>query len=383
MIIRKPPMGWNSWNTFGHDISDKLIRETADIMADEGYLDAGYEYLVIDDCWQEPERDKNGRLAADKNKFPDGIKPVADYVHSKGLKFGIYSCAGSMTCEAFPASYDHEFVDAETFAEWGVDYLKYDYCFKPLGFDGPTLYRRMGLALANCGRDILFSACSWGADETRKWIKTTGAHMWRATGDINDSVGSIREHATKLIESSLKYSACGSFADLDMLTVGMYGSGNVGVGGCDDLIYKTHFSFWSLISSPLFIGSDIRDIKKEAKDILLNKDVIAINQDDGCWQPYEIGTKGGWNPGSIPTYVKLLSTGELAIGIFNFSEEDTKISTPIDRIGLNMGTGKTLEMTEVWTGETETVKNGVHKTMVPAHDCKLYRCRLVDIKYGV
>ena len=382
MIIRKPPMGWNSWNTFGHDISDRLIRETADVMADEGYLDAGYAYLVIDDCWQAPERDERGRLAPDRNKFPDGIKAVADYVHSKGLKFGIYSCAGSLTCEGFPASYDHEFVDAETFAEWGVDYLKYDYCFKPLGFDGPTLFRRMGMALANCGRDILFSACSWGADETRKWIRTTGAHMWRATSDINDSLASTKEQ-TRLFEPSLKYSACGSYADLDMMTVGMYGRGNVAVGGNDDLSYKTQFTFWAMMSSPLFIGADIRSIKKEAKEILLNKDIIAVNQDPGFWQPYEIGTKGGWNPRSVPAYVKLLSTGEILLGIFNFSDDDLKISTPIDRIGLNTGTGKTLEMRELWTGRTETVKNGVHKTLVPAHDCQIYRCRVVDIKYGV
>lgn len=382
MIVKKPPMGWNSWNTFGHDINAELIKEIADVMVRDGYLDAGYEYLVIDDCWQEMERDADGRLVPDRNKFPDGIKPIADYVHSKGLKFGIYSCAGMLTCEGFPSSYEHEFVDAQTFAEWGVDFLKYDYCNRPLTFDGPTLYRRMGLALANCGRDILFSACSWGADETRKWVKSTGAHMWRATGDLVDGVGSIREHA-KMFEQSVKYSSKGSFADFDMLTVGMFGAGNVGATGCDNAIYKTHFSFWAANNSPLFIGADIRNISGEMRDILLNRDIIALNQDEGCWQPFEIGTKGGWNPESIPTYCKLLSNGDIVLGIYNFSNEDAKITTALDRIGLSMSTGKTLEMHEIWTGDVEVASNGVHKCFVPAHDCKVYRCKIIDLKYGV
>lgn len=381
MIVKKPPMGWNSWNTFGYDINEQLIREIADAMVSDGYLDAGYEYLVVDDCWQEHERDENGRLVPDRKKFPNGMKTVADYVHSKGLKFGIYSCAGALTCEGFPGSYEHEFVDAATFAEWGVDFLKYDRCFKPMTFDVITLFRRMGMALANCGRDILYAACSWGADETRKWIKSTGAHMWRATNDVGDSQASIKELALKF-DRDLKYSSAGSFADLDMLVVGMYGNGNVGFGGCDDAMYKTHFTFWSQLNSPLIIGADIRNISKEARDILLNREVIAINQDEGCWQPYEIGTPDGWNPSGNPVYCKLLSNGELALGIYNFYDDEAKLATPLDRLGLNMSTGKTLEMREVWTGEVETVTNAVHRTTVAPHDCKLYRCRIVDLKYG-
>ncbi len=190
-------MGWNSWNTFGHDINEELIKTTADSMVSEGFLEAGYNYLVIDDCWSKRMRNEKGELEADPEKFPNGIKAVADYVHSKGLKFGIYSCAGNYTCAGYPGSYEYEFVDARTFAEWGVDFLKYDYCYKPAFEVGKMLYRRMGLALANCGRDILFSACSWGADETNKWIKETGAHMWRSTGDINDR-GKIKIPIDKL-----------------------------------------------------------------------------------------------------------------------------------------------------------------------------------------
>jgi len=381
MVVKKPPMGWNSWNTFGYDISEDLVREIADVMVRDGYRDAGYEYLVIDDCWQEPVRGADGRLVPDRKKFPNGMKPVADYVHSKGLKFGIYSCAGVLTCEGFPGSYEHEFTDAAAFAEWGVDFLKYDYCFHPSGFDPATLYRRMGTALANCGRDILFSACSWGADETRKWVKSTGAHMWRATGDLNDSVGGIREHA-KMIDRDLKYSAEGSYADFDMLVVGMFGKGNVGVGGCDAEIYRSHFTFWAQLGSPLFIGADIRSIAPEMREVLLDREVIAVNQDECLWQPYEIGGAGWWNPSECPVYCRLLSTGELAIGIYNFGEHDQKLCTPLDRVGLSQGTGKTLVMRDLRTGEIETVLTGVHKTTVPAHSCKLYRCRVVDLDYG-
>lgn len=162
MIKLTPPMGWNSWNTFGENINEKMIFETADVMAESGLRDKGYEYLVIDDCWSLRERDENGHLVPDPEKFPHGMKAVADYVHSKGLKFGMYSCAGNMTCAGYPGSYEHEFVDAETFASWDVDFLKYDYCYHSPILHGKYLYRRMGLALENCGRDILFSACSWG-----------------------------------------------------------------------------------------------------------------------------------------------------------------------------------------------------------------------------
>ena len=160
MIKNTPPMGWNSWNTFGSDISEDLIKEVADKLVDSGLRDLGYEYVVIDDCWSMRERDGNGKLVADSEKFPHGMKALADYIHSKGLKFGMYSCAGTLTCACYPGSYEHEFTDANTFAEWGVDFLKYDYCFKSTIIPGPVLYRRMGLALKNCGRDILLSACS-------------------------------------------------------------------------------------------------------------------------------------------------------------------------------------------------------------------------------
>lgn len=158
MTVLKPPMGFNTWNTFGGAINDKLIMETADAMAESGLKELGYEYVVTDDCWSEKRRDADGRLVPSREKFPNGIKPVADYVHSKGLKFGIYSCVGTMTCGGYPGSYGHEYLDAATFAEWGVDFLKYDYCYRPKTSRGEDLYRKMALALKSSGRDILFSA---------------------------------------------------------------------------------------------------------------------------------------------------------------------------------------------------------------------------------
>ena len=179
-------MGWNSWNTFGENISEELIMGIADAMVEKGLRDAGYEYIVIDDCWSLRERGEDGRLVADPKKFPHGMKYLADYIHSKGMKFGMYSCAGTLTCAGYPSSFDHEYLDAQTFADFGVDFLKYDFCYKPETSDGPLLYYRMGMALKATGREILFSACNWGSDNVWQWIRSTGAHMYRSTGDIVD-----------------------------------------------------------------------------------------------------------------------------------------------------------------------------------------------------
>ena len=181
-----PPLGWNSWNTFTWDINESLIFEIADCMVKDGYKDAGYEYLVIDDCWSLKERNENGHLVADPKKFPHGMKAVADYIHDKGLKFGMYSCAGTHTCAGYPGSFEHEFEDAKQFADFGVDYLKYDFCFKPRHMSGELLYKRMNLALRNCGRPILFSACNWGVQDPAKWMRSRGANSYRSTGDIFD-----------------------------------------------------------------------------------------------------------------------------------------------------------------------------------------------------
>ena len=191
MIAERPPMGWNSWNTFGKDINEELIFETADTMVEKGYLEAGYTYLVIDDCWALKERDEKGDLVPDPEKFPHGMKAVADYVHSKGLKFGMYSCAGILTCAGYPSSYDHEFQDAALFASWGVDYLKYDYCNFPKNADGMNRYHTMSMALKATGREICFAACNWGSEQSWNWMRSIGAHTYRSTGDIFDNFRSF------------------------------------------------------------------------------------------------------------------------------------------------------------------------------------------------
>lgn len=374
MIKNTPPMGWNSWNTFGADINEQLIFDTADKMVETGLSALGYEYLVIDDCWALKERDENGRLVADPQKFPHGMKAVADYVHSKGLKFGMYSCAGYLTCAAYPGSFEYEFIDAKTFAEWGVDFLKYDYCYHSSVIHGKYLYRRMGLALKNCGRDILFSACTWGADNTAEWIRETSANMWRSTGDVFDNWETIKSIIEQQ-EAILPYGGAGSFNDMDMLVVGMYGKGNVGLQGLNDTQYKTHFSIWALLGSPLMIGCDVRNMNKETFDILSNEELIKINQDADCRQVFKLSLYSGNN---IKAYARNLENGDIAVGFFNLTDKNVTVKFLLDELGLPVSTGKTLEMHEVWNGETVTVKNGTLIKNIEAFDSLVYRCRVVD-----
>ena len=369
MYIKKPPMGWNTWNTFGRNPNEDLIKETADALVSTGLKDLGYNYLVIDDCWSLKERDSKGRLQADPEIFPSGMKAIADYVHSKGLKFGMYSCCGPLTCANYPGSYDYEFIDAKTFAEWGVDFLKYDHCYKPGKVESALLYRKMGLALQNSGRDILFSACSWGVNETHKWIKSTGAHMWRTTGDINDSWESI-SNLYKQNKEIIPFSGPGFFGDMDMLVVGMKAKGLVGLRGCSKEEYRTHYAIWAMFNSPLMIGCDIRSMDDDTKEILMNKDVIAINQDALCAQPYEYG---------YDVWVKHLDNGDVAILIVNMQETKRDICVTLADIGLDNSTGKTLSVKDLWTGADVKVENGViHEEPLEPHSSRLFRCKVID-----
>ena len=391
-----PPMGWNSWNTFTWEINDKLIREAADAMASE-LKDAGYEYIVIDDCWSEKQRDSNGRLVPDRWKFPEGIKPVADYVHSKGLKFGMYSCAGTHTCGGHPGSFEHEFDDAETFAEWGVDYLKYDYCYKPDHIPGEILYKRMSTALRNCGRDIMFSACNWGNDDVYKWIRESGAHLFRSTGDIQDNWESIKRLALSQIGNEC-YGGNFCHNDIDMLVVGMHGGSNnewinsteQGVniiadsgetmpklGGCTDEEYRTHFSLWAIMNSPLMIGCDIRRMTPATKEILTNKDVIAINQDIECRGPYCI--KQWNNPDNVFSLVKPLSNGDYAIGMFNFGDRAGEMSLQFWDIGLTTASGRGLSVYDCWKHEELGTFTERFCTTVEPHGCVVLRAKVVKV----
>jgi alpha-galactosidase len=382
MVQLTPPLGWNSWNTIGENIDEKLVSETADAMVESGLRDAGYTYLVLDDTWQERQRDSQHRIVPDRMKFPNGIKAVADYVHSKGLKLGIYSCAGNMTCGQYPGSYEYEFIDAETFAEWGIDFLKYDYCFKPAADRGELLYRRMGTALANCGREILFSACSWGADETCQWIRTTGAHMWRSTVDIFDVWESVRTlaHQQRTLQP---YNSIGCFNDMDMLIVGMNGKGNCGLKGCTFNQYRTHYSLWALLGSPLMIGCDIRSMDNETRTILMNREVLKINQDASQWQPFIVGgsqvsSSGGTEDCFI--WAKLLENGDFAIGMFNLSGNSCNLYFCMAELGLNRSCEKKLVMRELWSGEeSETVDEHYVATLEP-YDCRIFRAKVVDAK---
>ena len=391
-----PPMGWNSWNTFTWEINDKLIREAADAMASE-LKDAGYEYIVIDDCWSEKQRDSNGKLVPDHWKFPEGIKPVADYVHSKGLKFGMYSCAGTHTCGGHPGSFEHEFDDAETFAEWGVDYLKYDYCYKPDYIPGEILYKRMSTALRNCGRDIMFSACNWGNDNVYKWIRESGAHLFRSTGDIQDNWESIKRLALSQIGSEC-YGGNFCHNDIDMLVVGMHGGSNnewinsteqgVNViadsgetmpklGGCTDEEYRTHFSLWAIMNSPLMIGCDIRRMTPATKEILTNKDVIAINQDIECRGPYCI--KQWNNPDNVFSLVKPLANGDYAVGMFNFGDRAGEMSLQFWDIGLTTASGRGLSIYDCWKHEELGTFTERYCSTVEPHGCVVLRAKVVKV----
>lgn len=376
-----PPLGWNSWNTFTWDINEELIKQVTDVFVEQGYKDAGYEYIVIDDCWSLRERDEQGRLVPDPAKFPSGMKALADYIHSKGLKFGMYSCAGTHTCAGYPGSFEHEFQDAKQFAEWEVDYLKYDYCFKPRSMEGELLYRRMGLALKNCGRDILFSACNWGQDEVHGWIRSAGAHMYRSTGDIQDNWESIKRLAISQLDKAA-YTGNYCHNDMDMLVVGMHGGSNndfIGtVGGCTDVQYKTHFSLWSMMGSPLMIGCDIRKANATIKDILQNKDILAINQDREARGVYVLHPEPHWFHGQeCYMLVKVLADGDLAIGFFNLSDSKRELPLMFWDLGLSIGSGKKLSLYDCWEHKDLGVFSERFAPTVDAHDCLVVRGKLV------
>ena len=377
MLASTPPMGFNTWNTFGKDINDNLVREIADAMVETGLKDAGYAYLVIDDCWSKRERDSvTGKIVPDLEKFPQGMKALSDYVHAKGLKFGMYSCAGVRTCADYPGSYDHEYLDAKTFAEYGCDFLKYDFCYKPSHAQGQQLYRRMGIALENCGREILFSACNWGCDDVHKWIRSVGAHMYRSTGDIFDNFESFRDIAQSQADL-LGYSAPGCFDDMDMLTVGMYGKGNVGSKGCSDTDYRTQFSLWCLFACPLMLGCDVRKMNQATLDLVTNPRLLRINQDEQARPPYRFSTDSWKADAGRQAFFRHLSGQEYAIGAFNFADSASGVPLMFTEAGITNESGLAVELTDVFTGERIGVFREYYHPVVDGHGCALYLARLV------
>ena len=292
-------MGWNSWNRFQCDVSEALIKETADAMVASGMRDAGYQYVVIDDCWQ-VARDARGRLVADSARFPGGIKPLADYVHSRGLKFGIYTDAGRRTCQGRPGTYGSEEIDARTFAEWGVDYVKEDWCYAE-GLDAPAQYARFRDALAKSGRPIVLSICEWGSFNPWDWGPATG-NLWRTTTDIEDTWASMLSN----LDISGQHAAAarpGAWNDPDMLEVG---------NGMKVNEERAHFTMWSMLAAPLIAGNDIAHMSPETKAILTNAEVIAIDQDSLGVQGLQYSARD-----SVEVWFKPLVNGAWAMTVLN------------------------------------------------------------------
>lgn len=370
VLAKRPPMGWNSWNTFGTDISESLICRMADILASEGYLEAGYDTLVVDDGWQSAARTADGHLSADPVKFPRGMKAVADYVHGRGLKFGIYSAAGVETCAGYPGSFGHEFTDARDFAAWGVDYLKYDLCHFPGSGNMQSAYLTMSMALKCSGRDIVYSGATCGEGDAKLWMRSVGAHLYRTTGDIQDSFASVKRHAVFSLDD-LGLSAPGCFADPDMLVVGMRGKGYAADGGCTAEEYLTHFGIWCMYSVPLMIGADLRAIDADCKKILLNKNLIAIDQDEECRPPY-FEKRSRYSDKEKLILLKILEGNRFAIGFFNLTDNDGALHAYFSDMGLPVYSGRGFRLKDLVTGEDVGVHRDFFSVRLNRHACKIY-----------
>ncbi|MHC0441235.1 glycoside hydrolase family 27 protein [Flavobacterium sp. 3-210] len=320
-LAMTPPMGWNSWNTFGTDINEKLVKETADIMVLSGLAAAGYNYIVLDDGWMTRERDANGELVPDPVKFPNGMKALIDYVHSKGLKFGLYNCAGTQTCAGYPGTRGYEYQDARFYAKLGIDFLKYDWC-NTKGITAPEAYTTMSNALKVAGRPIVFSLCEWGDNQPWEWGKPVG-NLWRISGDIYPCFDCEFKHPenwsswgfmkiAEMRKDIRKYSGPDHWNDFDMMEVG---------NEMNDTEDKSHFAMWCMLSSPLFTGNDYRKMSKETLAILTNKDLIAVNQDKLGIQGFKYAAEDG-----LEVWVKPLSDGNWAITFLNRSDVAKKVN---------------------------------------------------------
>jgi alpha-galactosidase len=364
-LAATPPMGWNSWNHFAGRVTDADVRAAADALVSSGMRDAGYVYVNIDDTW-EGERDAQGVIHTN-SKFPD-MKALADYVHSKGLKLGIYSSPGPKTCAGYEGSYGHEEQDAKTYAGWGIDYLKYDLCSfgrilkqQAGGTDTPKAhemmhdaYEKMHRALIATGRPIVFSLCQYGWDSVWQWGPQVGANLWRTTGDISDDYD--RMSVIGFSQAGLsKFAAPGHWNDPDMLEVGN--------GKMDTVEYQTHMSLWAILAAPLLAGNDLSKMSPETLSILTNKDVVAMDQDS-------LGKQGDrvWAQGPFEIWTKPLKDGGEAVALFNRGEDAEKITLRLADAGLQPGT----KAHNVWANEDITL-NGDYSPIVPRHGVVLLR----------
>jgi len=367
-----PPMGWNSWNKFACNVSDELIRGMADALVKSGMKDAGYQYVVIDDCWQ-VSRDEVGNIVADAQRFPHGIKGLADYIHSTGLKFGIYSDAGSKTCAGRPGSLGHEYQDARQYAAWGVDYLKYDWC-NTTTQDAPAAYALMRAALDATGRPIVLSICEWGKAQPWLWGKRVGGNLWRATGDIQDRWEGKKEWSPgdccsygvvdiiDAVADLYSYAGPGHWNDPDMLEVGN--------GGMTDTEYRSHFSFWALLAAPLIAGNDLRTMPPEIHDILTNKEVIAINQDPLGRQGRRVRKD---NQLKVDVWAKQLTDGSRAVILFNRGTAEQIIAVNWEEIGYPANIVASVR--DLWQHKDLGKQAGKTAATVPAHGVAMLAVR--------
>ena len=370
-----PPMGWNSWNTFQTNISEKLVMETADLMVSSGMKDAGYNYIVLDDGWMTMERNKMGDLVPDPVKFPHGMKALADYVHSKGLKFGLYNCAGTKTCAGYPGTRGYEYQDARLYASLEIDYLKFDWCSSN-GINAREAYTTMSKALRLAGRPIIFSLCEWGDNKPWEWATEVG-QLWRTTGDIYGCFDCVKNNGSwnawgvvQIVDKQKglrKYAGPGHWNDPDMMEVG---------NGLTDNQGRAHFSLWCMLAAPLISGNDFRKMSKETLTTLTNKEAIAIDQDALGVQGYVYQQKD-----SVDTWIKPLKNGEVAVCFFNRSKNPVNISHNWKQHAISDTLSKTMidfnsatyTLSDVWAKKMAGTTDQVFAATIPAQDVVMLR----------
>jgi alpha-galactosidase len=365
-LARTPPMGWNSWNKFAcKGLNEKVVRETADAMVSNGMKDAGYQFVILDDCWQ-TGRDAAGNILADSERFPSGIKALADYIHGKGMKLGIYSDAGTMTCAKRPGSLGHEYQDAKQYANWGVDYLKEDWCNTLPGQNSESSYTLMRNALADSGRPIVFSICEWGSTKPWLWAGPIG-NLWRSTPDIQDCWDCKRTwggggvvQILDLMNGLESYAGPGRWNDPDMLEVGN--------GGMTKEEYRTHFSMWAIFAAPLLAGNDVANMSADTKEILLNKDVIAIDQDPLGQQGRRVKKTG-----DLEVWSKQLQDGGRAVALLNRGATPAKISVAWIDIGYPDAVSANVQ--DLWTKKESSAVKGGYSAEVPSHGVVMLRVK--------
>ncbi|MGB6429430.1 MAG: glycoside hydrolase family 27 protein [Candidatus Acidiferrales bacterium] len=362
-VAATPPMGWNSWNHFARKIDDATVRAQADAMVSSGMRDAGYVYINIDDTW-EGDRDAQGNIQPN-SKFPD-MKALADYVHSKGLKLGIYSSPGAKTCAGFEGSLNHEDQDAQTYANWGIDYLKYDLCsFRDVMKTAATpaaaqqmmvdAYVKMRDAIKKTGRPMVYSFCQYGDGAVWQWAPAAGANLWRTTGDINDHYARMETIGFEQAGLS-KYAGPGHWNDPDMLEVGN--------GGMTTDEYKTHMSLWAILAAPLLSGNDLSTMSPETIALLTNRDVIAVDQDPAGKQGDRV-----WAEGPMEIWSKPMADGSQAVAMFNRQQGLMTFSVDFAKLGI---TGN-VKVRDLWAGKDLGTMSGSYTATLTAHSVVLLR----------